>query len=72
MKLLHETFPGCVLSRFDDQIWPPRSCALKPLDFFLWGLYLKSKVYVHNPTITHLLEEIKRFNEIQPQLCRKV
>ena len=33
----HETFPGRVLSRFGDQNWPPRSCDLTPLDFFLWG-----------------------------------
>ncbi|KAG6798740.1 hypothetical protein HZU73_05933 [Apis mellifera caucasica] len=54
------------LSRFDDQNWPPRSCNLTLLDFFLWG-YLKSKVYVNNPTTTRgLQEEIKRcINEIQ-------
>ena len=34
IQLLHETFP--VLSRFGDQNWPPRSCDLTPLDFFLW------------------------------------
>ena len=33
----HETFPGRVLSRFGDRNWPPRSCDLTPLDFFLWG-----------------------------------
>ncbi|XP_018359883.1 PREDICTED: uncharacterized protein LOC108759083 [Trachymyrmex cornetzi] len=73
IQLLHETFPGRVLSRFGDQNWPPRSCDLTPLDFFLWS-YLKSKVYVNKPTITRALqEEIKRCtNEIQPQLCREV
>ena len=49
-----------VLSRFGDQNWPPRSCDLTPLDFFLWG-YLKSKVYVNKPTTTRALqEEIKQ------------
>ena len=69
----HETFPGRVLSRFGDQNWPPRSCDLTPLDFFLWG-YLKSKVYVNNPTTTReLQEEIKRcIDESQAQLCRKI
>ena len=42
IRLLHETFPGRVFSRFGDQNWPPRFCDLTPLDFFLWG-YLKSK-----------------------------
>ena len=73
IQLPHETFPGCVLSHFGDQNWPSRSCDLTPLDFFLWG-YLKSKIYVNNPTTTRALqEEIKRcINEIQPQLYRKV
>ena len=65
IQLLHETFPGRVFSRFDDQNWPPRSCHLTPFDFFLWG-YLKSKIYVNNPTTTRALqEEIKHcINEI--------
>ena len=73
IQLLHETFPGRVLFRFGDQNWPPRSCDLTPLDFFLWG-YLKSKIYVNNPTTTRALQEkIKRcINEIQQQLCRKI
>ena len=72
IQLLHETFPGRVLSRFGDRNWPPRSCDLTPLDFFLWG-YSKWKVYVDNPTTTRALrEEIKRcIDEIRPQLCRK-
>ena len=51
IQLLHETFPGRVLSRFGDQNWSLRSCDLVPLDFFLWG-YLKSKIYVNNSTTT--------------------
>ena len=35
IQLLHEIFPGRVLSRFGDQNWLPRSCDLTPLDFFL-------------------------------------
>ena len=54
IQLLHETFPSREFSCFGDQDWPPRSCALKPLNFFLWG-YLKSKVYVNNLTTTHAL-----------------
>ena len=34
MTLLHEFFPGRVISRFGDQNWPPRSCDLPPLQFF--------------------------------------
>ena len=73
IQLLHETFPGRVLSRLGDQNWPPRSCDLTPLDFFLWS-YLKSQVYVNKPTTTRALkEEIQRcINEIQPHLCKMV
>ncbi len=37
MALLHEKFPGRIISRNSDVNWPPRSCDLTPLDFFLWG-----------------------------------
>ena len=39
--------------------WPPRSCDLTPLDFFLWG-YVKDKVYADNPqSIQELKEKIR-------------
>ena len=73
IQLLHKKFPGRVLSRSGDQNWPPRSCDLTPLDFFLWG-YLKSQIYVNKPTtIRALKEEIQRcIDEIQPHLCKIV
>ena len=73
IRLSHETFPARVLSRFGDQNWPPRSCDLTPLDFFLRG-YSKRKVYIDDPTTTRALrEEIERcIDENQPQLCRKI
>ena len=46
--LLREKFPGRVISRNGDYKWPPRSCDLTPLDFFLWG-YVKDKVYADAP-----------------------
>ena len=72
IQLPHETFPDRVLSRFGDQNWSPRSCDLTPLDFFLWG-YLKSKVYVDNPTTSRALqEEIKPcIDEIQQTIMQK-
>jgi len=67
IQLLHETFPGRVISRFGDQNWPHRSCDLPPLDFYLWGFF-KSKVYVNKlTTVRELQEEIERcINEIHP------
>ena len=35
--LLRENFPGLVISRNGGYNWPPKSCDLTPLDFFLWG-----------------------------------
>ncbi|GFW46029.1 uncharacterized protein TNCV_3276471 [Trichonephila clavipes] len=42
--LLKDTFSDRLISRFGPVNWPPRSCDLKPLDYFLWG-YVKSLVY---------------------------
>ena len=46
--LLGEKFPGRVISRNGDYNWPPRSCDLTPLDFFLWG-YVKDKINAYGP-----------------------
>ena len=35
--LMREKFPGRVISRNGDYNWPPRSCDLTHLYFFLWG-----------------------------------
>lgn len=73
IRLLREKFPGRVISRNGDINWPPRSCDLTPLDFFLWG-YVKSKVYANNPvTIEALKNNIEAvINEIGPNLCENV
>ena len=55
MTLLNECFPNHLISRFANIPWPPRSPDLAPCDLFLWG-YLKSRVYVTNPTS---LQELK-------------
>ena len=40
IDLLRERFQDRVISRNGDVQWPPRSCDITPLDFFLWG-YVK-------------------------------
>ena len=58
--LLREKFPGRVTSRNGDYKWPPRSCDLTPLDFFLWG-YVKDKFYADAPqSFQELKEKIRR------------
>ncbi|GFV48899.1 transposable element Tc3 transposase [Trichonephila clavipes] len=53
--------------------WPPRSCDLAPLDYFLWG-YVKKLVYADKPqTLDHLKDNIRRvIADIRPQILEKV
>lgn len=73
LNLLDEKFDGFVISRRGDINWPPRSCDLTPLDFFLWG-YVKSLVYADKPQTTGALKaNITRVvNEIEPEMCQEV
>ncbi|GFY22074.1 hypothetical protein TNCV_3297181 [Trichonephila clavipes] len=71
--LLKDTFGDRLISRFGPVNWPPRSCDLTPLDFFLWG-YVKSLVYADKPqTLDHLEDNIRRvIADIRPQMLEKV
>ena len=71
--LLREKFLGRVISRNCDYNWPPRSCDLTPLDFFLRG-YVKHKVYSNAPqSIQELKEKIRAvITKIEPQMCDNV
>ncbi|GFY00812.1 putative transposable element [Trichonephila clavipes] len=64
---------GAVVPRFGPVNWPPRSCDLTPLDYFLWG-YVKSLVYADKPqTLDHLEDNIRRaIADIRPQMLEKV
>ncbi|GFV64090.1 ATP-dependent DNA helicase [Trichonephila clavipes] len=37
IDLLKDTFGDRLISRFGPVNWPPRSCDLTPLDYFMWG-----------------------------------
>ncbi|GFU57298.1 putative transposable element [Trichonephila clavipes] len=71
--LLKDTFGDRLISRFGPVNWPPRSCDLTPLDYFLWG-YVKSLVYADKPqTLDHLEDNIHRvITDIRPQMLEKV
>ncbi|GFT92909.1 putative transposable element [Trichonephila clavipes] len=62
-----------LISRFGPVNWPPRSCDLTPLDYFLWG-YVKSLVYADKPqTLDYLEDNILRvIADIRPQMLEKV
>ncbi|GFV71285.1 uncharacterized protein TNCV_406661 [Trichonephila clavipes] len=73
IDLLKDTFGDRLISRFGPVNWPPRSCDLTPLDYFLWG-YAKSLVYADKPqTLDHLEDNIRRvIADIRPQMLEKV
>ncbi|GFV90618.1 transposable element Tcb2 transposase [Trichonephila clavipes] len=71
--LLKDTFGDRLISRFGPVNWPPKSCDLTPLDYFLWG-YVKSLVYADKPqTLDRLEDNIRRvIADIRPQMLEKV
>ncbi|GFX14916.1 DUF4817 domain-containing protein [Trichonephila clavipes] len=73
IDLLKDTFRDRLISRFRPVNWPPRSCDLTPLDYFLRG-YVKSLVYADKPqTLDHLEDNIRRvIADIRPQMLEKV
>ncbi|GFV41674.1 DUF4817 domain-containing protein [Trichonephila clavipes] len=73
IDLLKDTFGDHLISRFGPVDWPPTSCDLTPLDYFLWG-YVKSLVYADKPqTLGHLEDNIRRIIvDIRPQMLGKV
>ncbi|GFX93249.1 uncharacterized protein TNCV_4761281 [Trichonephila clavipes] len=73
IDLLKDTFGDRLISHYGPVDWPPRSCDLTPLDYFLWG-YVKSLVYADKPqTLDHLEDSIRRvIADIRPQMLEKV
>ncbi|GFU76209.1 NACHT domain-and WD repeat-containing protein 1 [Trichonephila clavipes] len=73
IDLLKDTFGDRLISCFGPVNWPPRSCDLTPLDYFLWG-YVKSLVYADKPqTLDHLEDNVHRvISDIRPQMLEKV
>ncbi|GFX59249.1 uncharacterized protein TNCV_4304811 [Trichonephila clavipes] len=73
IDLWKDTFGDRLISRFGPVNWPPRSCDLTPLDYFLWG-YVKSLVYADKlQTLDHLEDNIRRvIADIRPQMLEKV
>lgn len=73
IDLLKETFDERIISRNGPVNWPPRSCDLTPLDYFLWG-YVKSLVYANKPETLGDLEANIRgvIANIRPHMLEKV
>ena len=73
IDLLKSEFGERVISRNGPVDWPPRSCDLTPLDYFLWS-HIKSLVYTNKPaTLGELRANIEReITAVSPNLCEKV
>ena len=66
LDVLHPVFEDRIISRRADVGWPPRSCDLTPLDYYLW-VAVNDKCYAGKPqTIDALKDSIREaIGEIQ-------
>lgn len=76
INILRKKFPDRVISRNGDINFPPRSCDLSPVDFFLWG-YIKDKVFEQRcnrpTTIDQLKMKIREaIASVTPDMCQNV
>ena len=56
LDVLRPVFEDRIISRTADVVWPPRSCDLTPLDYYLWG-NVKDKCYADKPEIIDALKD---------------
>ena len=54
--VLRPVFEDRIISRRADVVWPPRSCDLTPLDYYLWGA-VKDKRYADKPETNDALKD---------------
>ena len=72
LDVLRPVFEDHIISRRADNVWPPRSCDLTPLDYYLWGAF-KDKCYADKPeTIDALKDNIREaIGEIPGQTSKR-
>ena len=68
LDVLRPVFEDRIISRRANVVWPPRSCDLTPLNYYLWGV-VKDKCYTDKPEIIDALKDNIReaIGEIQLQ-----
>lgn len=73
LDVVREKFGDWIITRRAFIDWPPRSCDLTPLDYFLWG-YVKSLVYANKPATLDALENNIRvaIDGVTPQMLENV
>jgi hypothetical protein len=70
---LNNNYPRRWIGRRGFIAWPPRSCDITPLDFFLWG-HIKTIVYRTAPNSEQELRQriLNAAQTITPQMLRNV
>ena len=63
LVILRPVFEDRIISRRADVIWPPRSCDLTSLDYYLWSA-VKDKCYAEKPETIDVLKNNIRFLSI--------
>lgn len=76
IDILRNKFPDRVISRNGDINFPPRSCDLSPVDYFLWG-YLKDAVYKQRCNRITTIEQLKMkireaIASVTPEMCQNL
>ena len=56
LDVLRPVFENRIISRRADAVWPPRSCDLTQLDYYLWGA-VKDKCYSDKPETNEALKD---------------
>ena len=56
LDVLRPVFKDRITSRRANVVWPPRSCDLRPSDYYLWGA-VKVMCYADKPETTDALKD---------------
>ena len=56
LDVLSPVFQDCIISSRADVVWPPWSCDLTPLGYYLWGA-VKDKYYADKPETIDALKD---------------
>ena len=56
LRVLRPVFDDRIISRRADVVWPPRSCNLKPLGYFLWCV-VENQCYADKPNTIYALKD---------------
>ena len=70
LDVLRPVFEDHIISRRAEVVWPPRSCDLTPLGYYLWGA-VKDKCYGGKPE-TIFVKPLVKYSYTQTIMCLKI